>query len=60
MIAIISGTNRPGSNTRKVATCIEVIYQNLGAKTQLLDLADLPPEIFSPAAYAEKPAAFEK
>ena len=60
MITIISGTNRPGSNTRKVATCIEAIYQNLGAKTQLLDLADLPPEMFSPSAYAEKPAAFKK
>src|SRR6185312_6515197 len=27
---------------------------------QLLDLAHLPPEIFSPASYAEKPAAFKR
>ncbi len=60
MIAIISGTNRPGSNTRKVAARIEASYQSLGVKTQLLDLAELPPEIFSPGAYAEKPAAFKK
>jgi chromate reductase, NAD(P)H dehydrogenase (quinone) len=60
MIAIISGTNRPGSNTRKVVTHIESIYQTLGVKTHLLDLAELPPEIFSPAAYAEKPATFKK
>jgi NAD(P)H-dependent FMN reductase len=60
MIAIISGTNRPGSNTRKVAMCIDAIYKKLGVKTQLLDLSDLPPEIFSPSAYDAKPAAFKK
>jgi NAD(P)H-dependent FMN reductase len=60
MIVIISGTNRPGSNTRKVLTHIEAAYQTLGVKTRLLDLAELPPEIFSPDAYAEKPAAFKK
>lgn len=60
MIVIISGTNRPGSNTRKVTARIEGIYQALGAPFQLLDLAHLPPEIFSPASYAEKPTAFRK
>ena len=60
MIVIISGTNRPGSNTRKVAARIEAIYQISGIKTHLLDLAELQPEIFSPAAYEEKPAAFTK
>lgn len=60
MIVIISGTNRPGSNTRKVATHVEAKYQTLHVKTQLLDLAEMPPEIFAPAAYAEKPAAFKK
>ena len=60
MIVIISGTNRPGSNTRKVAARIEALYQISGLKANLLDLAELPPEIFSPAAYAEKPAAFKK
>jgi chromate reductase len=60
MIVIISGTNRPGSNTRKVSAHIEAIYHSLGVKTQLLDLAELPPEIFSPASYAAKPAGFAK
>lgn len=60
MIVIISGTNRPGSNTRKVTARIEASYQTLGVKTQVLDLADLPPEIFAPTAYAEKPAGFKK
>lgn len=60
MIVILSGTNRPGSNTRKVTTRVEASYKALAVKTQLLDLADMPPEIFSPTSYAEKPAAFKK
>ena len=60
MIVIISGTNRPGSNTRRVASNLEASYQMLGVKTQLLDLVELPPEVFLPAAYADKPAAFKK
>jgi len=58
MIAIISGTNRPGANTRKVVTNLERIYRDLGAVTQLVDLAHLPPAIFDPASYGDKPAAF--
>jgi chromate reductase len=58
MIVIISGTNRPGSNTRKVARHVEEIYRELRVPFRLLDLADLPPEIFHPDSYAEKPASF--
>ena len=60
MIVIVSGTNRPGSNTRKVTTRVEAGYQALGVQTQVLDLADLPPEIFAPTSYAEKPATFKR
>lgn len=60
MIVIISGTNRPGSNTRKVTAHVEAVYQSLGVQHQLLDLAHLPAEIFSPSSYGEKPAAFKK
>ena len=58
MITLISGTNRPGSNTRKVTAQIEEIYVGLKVPVKMLDLAQLPPEIFSPTAYAEKPVAF--
>jgi chromate reductase, NAD(P)H dehydrogenase (quinone) len=58
MITLISGTNRPGSNTRKVSSVIETIYRELGVETRLLDLHELPPDLFRPEAYAEKPAAF--
>jgi len=60
MITIISGTNRPGSNTRKVTARVEAIYQSLGVPFGVLDLAHMPQEIFSPASYGEKPAAFTK
>ncbi len=60
MIVIISGTNRPGSNTRKVVARLESIYANLSVAFQVLDLADLPPEIILPSVYAQKPAEFQR
>lgn len=58
MMTLLVGTNRPGSNTRKVAAQIEEIYRELKAPLKVLDLAQLPPEIFSPASYGEKPKSF--
>jgi chromate reductase, NAD(P)H dehydrogenase (quinone) len=58
MITIIVGTNRPDSNTRKVARQVEAIYTALKVPLHVLDLARLPPEIFSPTSYAEKPKSF--
>src|ERR1700744_4364948 len=58
MITMIVGTNRPGSNTRKVATQIEGIYAAMKEPLHVLDLAKLPPEIFSSSSYASKPASF--
>ena len=58
MMTLVVGTNRPGSNSRKVAAHIEEIYRELKTPLRVLDLAELPPEIFLPTAYAEKPAAF--
>jgi len=58
MIVIISGTNRPGSNTRKVSARVESLYRALGVETLVLDLAALPADLFSPTAYAAKPAGF--
>ncbi|MGO9587127.1 MAG: NADPH-dependent FMN reductase [Limisphaerales bacterium] len=59
MISLIAGTNRPGSNTRKVAAHLEEFYAELQVPLRVLDLAQLPPEIFSPGAYAEKPKSFQ-
>ncbi len=57
-IVIISGTNRPGSNTRKVAALLEGFYKAAGATPEILDLANLPAAIFLPSSYAEKPDSF--
>jgi chromate reductase, NAD(P)H dehydrogenase (quinone) len=59
MITLIVGTNRPGSNTRKVTRHLEEIYAGLKVPFNVLDLAQLPPEIFSPASYAQKPKSFQ-
>src|SRR5216117_1810696 len=59
MITLIIGTNRPGSNSRKVAAHVEEIYAELKVLLHVLDLAQLPPEIFSPTSYAEKLRAFQ-
>src|SRR5438093_8881575 len=59
MITLIVGTNRPGSNSRKVAAHVEEIYAELKVPLRVLDLAHLPPEIFSPTSYEEKPRAFQ-
>ena len=58
MMTLISGTNRPGSNTRKIARHVEEIYAELKVPLKVLDLAHLPQEIFSSSAYAEKPKSF--
>ena len=59
MITLIVGTNRPGSNTRKVARHLEEIYATLKVPLHVLDLAQMPLEIFSPSSYAEKPKSFQ-
>lgn len=59
MMTLIVGTNRPGSNTRKVARQIEQLYAELRTPLHIIDLAHLPPSVFDPGSYAEKPAAFK-
>lgn len=60
MIVIISGTNRPNSNTRKITTHVEKAYAMLGIPAQVLDLAQLPQEIFLPSSYNKTPASFDR
>ncbi len=59
MITLVAGTNRPGSNTRKIVRHLEEIYAELKVPCRVLDLAEMPAEIFSPTAYAEKPKSFQ-
>ena len=59
MITLLIGTNRPDANSRKIALELESIYKDLKEEISLLDLIDLPLELFSPKAYAEKPATLK-
>jgi chromate reductase len=59
MISLIVGTNRPGSNSRRLAAQVEAVYAGLQVPLRLIDLAQLPAEIFLPTCYAEKPASFQ-
>ncbi|HSL18843.1 MAG TPA: NAD(P)H-dependent oxidoreductase [Methylomirabilota bacterium] len=58
MITVISGTNRPGSNTRRIAALAEEKLLEAGEEVVLLDLVELPMELFDGTSYASKPAAF--
>ncbi len=58
MICVISGTNRPESKTRRIAATIEGLITAEGGDVQLLDLADLPQEIFAPTSYRDTPDSF--
>lgn len=58
MIALLLATNRPGSNTAKVAAHVAEIYAAKGSPLHLVDLHKLPAEIFAPTSYAEKPKSF--
>lgn len=58
MIVQLIATNRPGSNTAKVAAHVAEIYAAKGSPLEIVDLHMLPPEIFAPRSYAEKPASF--
>jgi NAD(P)H-dependent FMN reductase len=58
MITLLVGTNRPGSNSRKVSALVEEIYAEIKVPLHVLDLTQLPPEIFAASSYAEKPKSF--
>lgn len=59
MIVVISGTNRPGARTLAVATAFEQMLRDAGEPVQLLDLGQLPHELFAPSSYIAKPSSFE-
>jgi len=58
MIALIVGTNRPLSNTGKVAAHVADIYAALDEPPQIIDLHQLPSETFAPESYEKPPASF--
>jgi len=59
MVTIISGTNRPGSNTLKVAKYYQDTLAKKGQEANLLDLMDLPENFINTDLYGKRSAAFE-
>lgn len=60
MLAVIAGTNRPASNTLKVAHIVRDILHDRGEAVTLLDLAQLPPDLMAGTSYAAKPDGFDE
>ena len=58
MLVVISGTNRPQSNTLKVSQLLVSLFVEEQVEVELLDLAQLPAELFLSGSYAKKPGAF--
>ena len=51
MITLLAGTNRPNSRARRIATYYTALLTSLGAESQILDLAELPPDFLTTALY---------
>jgi len=51
MITIISGTNRPASNSRAVADLYARMLSERGVENRIMDLADLPADFTTTALY---------
>lgn len=60
MVTIISGTNRPNSNTLKLALYYQKQLTKLGIESTLLSLEDLPPALLVSDLYGARSSDFEK
>lgn len=59
MVTIISGTNRSGSNTLKVAKYYQQTLAEKGLQTNLFSLSQLPDTLISSDLYGKRSAEFE-
>ena len=60
MTTIIAGTNRPNSNTLKVAKYYQNQLAEKGLQTNLIDLQDLPSNFIADSLYGKKTEAFDQ
>ena len=60
MISVVTGTNRDGNNSGKVAAHVAEMYRQLGETVEVLDLQDLPGEAFSGSAFGDKPSELKE
>jgi len=59
MVTIISGTNRPGSNTLKVAKYYQSVLAQKGQESSIFDLTQLPDNLLVTDLYGKRSEAFE-
>lgn len=60
MITIISGTNRPESNTLKIAKYYQKELLKKGLETELFSLLDLPSNLISSDLYGQRSEDFQE
>ena len=60
MIVVLSGTDRVGSNSGKVARLAIKFLKNQSVDTSLIDLEKLPNKFYQPKHYKEPPNSFKK
>ncbi len=60
MITIISGTNRPDSNTENIASNIQHLAEKQGIKAINLSLKELPDAFMNPSHYGNPPESFSQ
>jgi len=60
MISVISGTNRPESNSDKVGHYVNSIYQNSGVSSQFYSLQSLPHDIAFAEVFGKRTESFQQ
>lgn len=60
MISIVAGTNRPQSNTYKVAQSCKEILDTLNCESQIFSLETLPRDFFFSELYGEQSESFQE
>lgn len=60
MITIIAGTNRPNSNTLKVANYYQKQLKIKGLSSKVLSLAQLPADVLNTDLYGKRSALFQQ
>ncbi|MGF1655576.1 MAG: NADPH-dependent FMN reductase [Verrucomicrobiales bacterium] len=58
MICVLSGTNRTGSTTSKVAHAAAIKLRELGREVEVIDLKEIPLSLYHPTAYEQRPSEF--
>lgn len=60
MVSVICGTNRPGSNSAKVAKKYLELIENKNIKGEYFSLEDLPPDFIFSENFGKRSTAFEE